>query len=257
MSNKFSILNFFFSKLFFKHLFLSLCAVIFFLLSILFYLKIYTNHNNNIVLPSFIGENISDVDSLINSLSLRYLIIDSIYDRNKLPGEIITQDPLPGISVKENRRIYLSIIAENQQKITMPNLIDLTHRSAIEKINSIGFQVGELSYIPNIAKNAVLKRLVNNSNAIIGNDYPVGTKIDLVLGNGLSQTKVELPYLIDLSYNDAELALQLNSLNIGIAVFNTDVLDSNNAIVYKQKPSFKENRFIKLGTDIDIFLKNP
>ena len=126
MSNKFSILNFFFSKLFFKHLFLSLCAVIFFLLFVLFYLKIYTNHNNNIVLPSFIGENISDVDSLINSLSLRYLIIDSIYDRNKLPGEIITQDPLPGISVKENRRIYLSIIAENQQKITMPNLIDLT-----------------------------------------------------------------------------------------------------------------------------------
>ena len=227
------------------------------LLGVLFYLKLYTNHNNTIELPDYTGVYIDDVDSLLKEQSLRYVVIDSIFNKEKEPGSIIDQDPKPGIHVKENRRIYLTIIAKKRQQIAMPYLIDLTHRSAIAKLKGLGLVVGDLSYVPNLAKNAVLKQKVGGKEVEAGEYLPIGTKVDLVLGNGLSEVQVELPFLEGLTYEDAELVLQLSSLNIGLAVFDASVTDSSRAVVYRQRPVAREGRLIKLGRPVDIFLREP
>ena len=256
MRNKISWIKFIFSRLFLKQVTLAMFCVIITLLLALLYLNIYTKHNENILLPDYTGKHIDYVDSLIDAESLRYIIIDSIFNKHKKPGTVIHQDPSFGIGVKENRRIYLSIVAKHQQKIIMPSLIDLTHRSAIEKIQSLGFEVGALSYVPNLAKNGVLKQKINGVDAIIGKEYPVGTEIDLILGNGLSNVEVELPILNGLTYEEAGIVLKLNSLNIGMVIFDTDVLDTVTAIIYDQRPTWKEGRMIRLGRPVDVFLKN-
>ena len=225
------------------------------LLGVLFYLKLYTNHNNTIELPDYTGVYIDDVDSLLKEQCLRYVVIDSIFNKEKEPGSIIDQDPKPGIHVKENRRIYLTIISKKRQKISMPYLIDLTHRSAIAKLKGLGLVVGDLTYVPNLAKNAVLKQKVAGEEVEAGEHILIGTKVDLVLGNGLSEVQVELPFLEGLTYEDAELVLQLNSLNIGLAIFDASVTDSSKAVVYRQRPVAREGRLIKLGRPVDIFLR--
>ena len=247
--------KFLFSKTFFKQILIISVFVLVLLLVVLFYLKIYTNHNNTIELSDYTGVYVDDVDSLFKEQSLRYIVIDSIYNKEKPPGSIIDQDPKPGTHVKENRRIYLTTIAKKRKKILMPYLIDLTHRSAIAKLKAHGLMVGDLSYVPNLAKNAVLKQKVDGKEIKTGEHIPVGTKVDLVLGNGLSELKVELPLLEGLTYEDAELVLQLNSLNIGLAVFDANVTDSSKAIVYRQRPSAIEGKLIKLGRPVDIFLR--
>ena len=183
------------------------------------------------------------------------MVIDSIFNKEKEPGSIIDQDPKPGIHVKENRRIYLTIISKKRQKISMPYLIDLTHRSAIAKLKGLGLVVGDLTYVPNLAKNAVLKQKVAGEEVEAGEHILIGTKVDLVLGNGLSEVQVELPFLEGLTYEDAELVLQLNSLNIGLAIFDASVTDSSKAVVYRQRPVAREGRLIKLGRPVDIFLR--
>ena len=104
-------------------------------------------------------------------------------------------------------------------------------------------------------KNAVLKQKVNGRTVELGALFPVGTKVDLVLGNGLSDLKVEVPQLEGLNYEDAQLVLQMSSLNIGLAVFDSSVKDSSLAVVYRQRPVAREGRMINLGRNVDIFLK--
>ena len=103
----------------------------------------------------------------------------------------------------------------------------------------------------------MLKQKVGGKTIEAGEYLPAGTKVDLVLGNGLSEVQVELPFLEGLTYEDAELVLQLNSLNIGLAVFDASVTDSSKAVVYRQRPLAREGRLIKLGRPVDIFLKEP
>ena len=137
----------------------------------------------------------------------------------------------------------------------MPNLVDLSLRRAIVQLNSLGLIVGELNYVPDMAKNAVLNQKVDGNDIKNGSLLPVGTRVDLVLGNGLSDVQVDLPMLEGLTFEDAQLVLQMSSLNIGIAVFDAAVKDSSTAIVYRQRPVAKEGRMINLGRPVDIFLK--
>lgn len=250
-----SWIRFFFSKKFYKHLTFSVTTVLLLLFVVLLSLRFYTHHNDAVPLDNFTGISIDSMPAIMEANKLRYVVIDSIFNETKTPGSIIEQDPKPGTKVKENRRIYLTIIAKRKKEVALPNLIDLTLRRAIVKLNSLGLEVGELTYVPDMAKNAVLKQKVNGADIPSGTLFPVGTKVDLVLGNGLSDVKVELPHLEGLSYEDAQLVLQMSSLNIGLAVFDSSVKDSSAAIVYRQRPVAKEGRMINLGRNVDIFLK--
>ena len=50
--------------------------------------------------------------------------------------------------------------------------------------------------------------------------------------------------------------IKSNSLNLGTEFFNTDILDSSLAIVYKQLPESNNNRKVKIGSSIDLFYKD-
>ena len=65
------------------------------------YLSIYTNHDDFILVPELYDIEISSLDSLVYSYGLRYEIIDSIFDKSKLKGVVVNQDPLPNTKVKE------------------------------------------------------------------------------------------------------------------------------------------------------------
>ena len=46
-------------------------------------------------------------------------------------------------------------------------------------------------------------------------------------------------------------------MNIGLAVFDANVTDSSNAVVYRQRPIHRKGRLINLGRPVDIFLREP
>lgn len=247
--------KFFMGKLFYKHLFLSVLFVLSIVFLILFFLKLYTRHDKLIELPDFKVYQISEVDSIFDELSLRYIVIDSIYNDNLLPQSIVDQDPKPGSFVKENRRVYFTVVSKNKKRVKVPNLIDLTLRRATSKLLNSGLSLGELKYVPDMAKNAVLKQMFEGNEIKEGEILPAGSKIDLEIGDGLSDVVVELPDLTGLTLEDAELVLKMRSLKIGLALFNEDVIDSSTAIIYNQIPSISDLEVINLGRNIDVYLK--
>ena len=81
--------------------------------------------------------------------------------------------------------------------------------------------------------------------------------MNLVVGRGLSEEYVIVPNLIDLNRVAAHIVLNSSSLNIGTEIYDENCIDSLNAVIYKQTPSYLNENELKLGSTIDIYFKNP
>ena len=252
-----SWLRFFISKLFFKNVFYSFSVAVLLVVFIWYFLRSYTRHDQLLELPDLKGLTISEADSVLTLKSLNFVVIDSVFSLELPPLTVIEQNPLAGNFVKENRRIYLTIISKNKKQVQMPNLIDLTLRRALSKLNTIGLKVGEMIFVPDVAKNVVLKQEANGQVVESGSLLTIGSSVDLTVGDGLSDVMVEMPNLNGLTLEDATILLQMQSINLGMVSFDTRVKDSANAVIYRQRPSFDENPLINLGMNVDIYLKNP
>lgn len=249
-------LKFLLTKIFIKNFLYSISFVIVLILSVLIFLRFYTRHDKLTELPNLYSLDIYEADSVLKSKSLNYVIIDSVFNLDIPPLSVIDQNPKAGSFVKENRRIYLTIVSKKKKEVQIPNLVDLTLRRAVSKLNSIGLSAGNLSFVPDMAKNVVLKQSVNGEEVESGTLLTVGSSVDLVIGNGLSDVMVNLPNLNGLTKEDAEILLQMNSINLGLVLYDENVSDSSSAVVYRQRPIATENKMINLGRNVDIYLKS-
>lgn len=242
-------------KIFYKNLFYAGVTLILLFVLWLKYLDIYTNHNDYISVPDFKNVHIADLDSIFELYSLRYVIIDSVFDNTQARGLVVGQDPWPNTNVKENRKIYLTITSIKTRKINFPDVFDLTLRQAVRELQKNGFGIGDLEYQSDIATNKVLAYKLNGIPIEIGQELYYGAIIDLVVAQGISDEIVLIPNLIGLSRIEANIILKSTSLNIGLEYFNNDVLDSNAAVIYKQFPEVDENNKINIGSTIDLYFK--
>jgi len=242
-------------KKLYKNVFLAGVVLILLFVGWLKYLAIYTNHDDFILIPELYDIEISSLDSLANTHGLRYEIIDSIFDKSKSKGVVINQDPLPNTKVKENRKIYLTINSLQTRKVYFPDIFDLTLRQAVRKLNKNGLEVGNLTYRSDIAINKILSYKVNGIIIEIGQELYHGTTVDLIVGKGLSNEKILVPNLIGLLRAEANVILKSTSLNIGLEYFNTAVVDSNSAIIYKQYPSYIDGKELSIGSPLDLYFE--
>ena len=97
------------SKLFLKNLAIAIVVVILFFTGISIFLSKYTRHGEYIVLQNLGNKKLADVEDLLKSEELNYIIIDSVYVENSPPGLVVNQNPYSGAHVKRGRNIYLYI----------------------------------------------------------------------------------------------------------------------------------------------------
>ena len=239
----------------YKQIIFAFCAMFLCFFLWLKYIDIYTHHDEHIVLPNFYGVHIQDLDSVCQELDLRYIIIDSVFNKKEEKGIILEQDPRIGTNVKENRRIYFTINALQNKVITFPYITDLSLRQTVRKLESLGLVVGELEYKPDLAKNVVLNQKVNGIQIKEGQELFLGTIVDLVIGSGLSDKTTSIPNLLGLNLQKAQTEIKVASLNLGAVIFDEGIIDSTNAMVYKQNPKLNDKIKVKLGTSIDIYLQ--
>lgn len=249
------MLRIFKENILFRNLLLASITLLLLFVVWLKYLDLYTNHNNFIKVPDFDGIHITELDSLVDILDLRYIIIDSIFDKSKQKGVVVNQDPFPNTDVKKNRRIYLTINSIQSRQVSFPDVFDLTLRQAVRKLKSYGLEVGKLEYRSNIATNKVLDFKINGISIEIGQQLYHGTVVDLEVGRGLSYKKVAIPNLVGLSRNEANIILKSNSLNLGLEYFNSDVIDSNTSIIYRQYPEAVDENKVSVGSSLDLYFE--
>ncbi len=239
----------------------SLLIIIFYVAIVtitLWSLNAYTRHNQYIKLPSFMGKTEPEIKKLCKEYNLRYVITDSIYDNTAKPGAVVEQIPKPGVNVKENRKIFITINAIGPEKVNMPDLTGISVREATMVADIYGLKIGNLKFVPDIAKNNTLKQLYNGKEIQPGTPIPKGSVIDLVVGTGISNEKTYVPCLFGLTYEQAQQKLTEAALNVGAVMYDNTVKtnkDSAMAVVYKQYPTFSpQGTQLNLGYAVDIWL---
>lgn len=248
--------NFFRSKLFLIQVGIALVTTIALVWITLLSLGWYTHHGEELKVPDLYGMSLEEADVKINTDHLRYTIYDSIYNSDFAPGTVLDQRPFAGAIVKRKRNIFLTINSMKPEQVRFPNLVDNSFRQAYELLITNGFKIGKLEYAENQFFNLVLFPKYMGDTIHAGSMIDKGATVDLVLGKG-SNLGIIAPNLLGKSAEQAKEKINLSNLNLGKVKFDqtiTNHLDSIQAKVWKQTPAFNENRRIKVGSNINIWL---
>lgn len=248
-------IKFIFSRHFWKHLMYMAILSVFLIFFTMMALGTYTRHGESITVPDLENLTLKQVEKQLTSKGLRYAVIDSSYSKEKLPGAILDQNPKGGAKVKENRRIYLTINAITPPSVKIPKIINSSRRNAHELLKSIGLDVGQESYIPDMARDAVLDIKLNGSSVAEGTGVPKGTKVDLILGSGTSAiNRVDVPDVVGKTFKQAKIVINAYDLNVGAVIPQGTITNREHAKVYKQSPVSGDGAMTTVGSPIDLWI---
>ena len=140
-----SVFKFLFSKTFLIQLGLAILAAVIIIFLLLKWLNVTTNHNEFVVVPAVTEMSFDQAKTKLDELDLNIEILDTANFNPKYPPfAVIEQVPVAGKNVKEGRRIYLTINPSGYRKVSVPNIIQYTRRTAESTLRAVGFEVGQV-----------------------------------------------------------------------------------------------------------------
>ncbi len=144
-----------------------------------------TNHGDEITVPNLSKLSELQVEEKLDALNLSYEIIDTVDYKSDFPKlSVVQQEPVPGSKVKGGRTIYIKINADTYKMVVVPDLVEKTYRQAVPTLKAVGLQEGEITYVPYLGKDMVMKMMANGKEIKAGTKILKNSKIDLVLGDG-------------------------------------------------------------------------
>lgn len=217
-----------------------------------------TNHGSSDSVPSVIGKSFDEASRQLSKAGFEIEIQDSIYVDTIPPLAVIKQVPEADELVKENRTVYLTINRAIPPEIEMPNLIGYSFRNAEMTLKNAGLRIGDTTFKPDFAKNSVLEQRYDGNIISPGTKLRMGSKISLVLGDGVGNTEFAVPLIVGLTYSEAKILLEANGLAVG-AVVAPGITDTLSAYIGKQNPERwdyeKHIQHIRTGQTMDIWLQ--
>jgi beta-lactam-binding protein with PASTA domain len=198
-------------------------------------LSFITGHGAEAKVPKLEGLSFNQAQIALEKAGFE-VQIDSTYSTEVPALTVIRQQPEPGEIVKPGRTIFITINKINPPLTPMPNLNGLSLRSATMILMNSKLVLGDTSFTPDIAKGAILEQWYEGRKISPGELIAQGSKISLVIGDGLGNTIFDVPDIVGMNYLEAVATLSANNLNF-TAVANGAITDTSTAIVYMQMPS--------------------
>lgn len=248
-------------------------AIVIGLIIIFFYIYLpsTTRHGETVTVPNLEGMSLDQMDEFLKKRHLNYEVSDSNYTSKYPPLAILTHYPEAGAYVKENRKIYLTVNSKQPKSVKMPDLIDGSLKNAELRLKSFGLRRGEIKYVPDLAVNAVLEQLFEGEPIKPKTDILKGSKIDLVVGDGLGRRVFSVPRFIGLPIDEADFSIKGSGLNTGSVIIK--IIDEEKLIelvelakeleidtatiiesgyVFQQRPEIGND--IRLGQQVDLWV---
>lgn len=244
------------TRLFARHFILSVILTVVMISVILSMLKWYTHHGEAYKVPSLVGLTPEQIEQLTTIDNFEVEVIDSVFDSRQPKGTVLIQEPTAGSMVKKNRTIYLTTVSVLPERIKMPNLVDLTLRQAKSTIETYGLRLGKVTYVPDIAVNAVLAQYFKGREVNAGFDLLKGSVIDLKVGEEAGSGQYPVPFVIGKTREEAEALLNRYYFVIGDETYE-DGANSETALVYSQNPQADKNSLLNAGQPVNLVFRDP
>lgn len=218
-----------------------------------------TNHGKETKVPELVGKSLEVAIKNLKNQGFT-VEVDSTYQSYKNPMEVLFQEPSAGAIAKIGRTVFLTVNKRSIPKINMPNLVNLSFRNAILTMQSYRLVMGDTIYRPDVAAGAVLEQQINGQIVKPGTPIPYGSRISLVIGEGLTEER-EVPNLIGATWANAKSTIESMGFTHNV-LWDGTITDSMSAIVYQQTPEaineldFKNTLLVGDLMDLRI-MQNP
>jgi beta-lactam-binding protein with PASTA domain len=244
------------TKVFLRHLTISVVLSAVIIAFVLSMLKWYTHHGESVTVPTLIGLSPEQIGQLETIENFEVIVVDSVFDARQPKGTVIIQDPLPGSNVKRQRKIYLTTVALLPEQVSMPGLVDLTLRQASATLETYDLILGGISYVPDIAANAVLAQFYKGREITPGTPILKGSVISLRVGQSMGNGRFQIPFLLGKTRAEAMQILDRYYLTPGEEVFENDA-DPETARVFSQSPDFARGLMVNAGQPVSLVYRDP
>lgn len=239
-----------------KHVLIHLAVILAITTGLLYYffgvyLPNTTNKGVTVTVPKLEGRSYDGLESYLDQYHLRYEVNDSTFDSDFPPLTVMKQYPKPGSLVKEDRKIFISLNASNPPKVRMPRLIDSSVKNANLVLKSFGLELGEITYKPDLAANAVLAQLYKGDSIPEGREIAKGSKIDLVVGDGRGAASFEVPNVMGMDAEEAEFAIVGGGFKMGEIQYETADGKTPNTVLRQVPPAGVK---ASIGEKIDLWV---
>lgn len=225
-----------------------------------------TRHGQSIAVPNVTGQSVEAASQKITAAGLQPIVLDSVY-YDSLPAlSVVSQTPNANARVKDGRIVYITINRAIAPTVDMPDLTGYSLSSASLLLKSFGLKLGKYSYTASTVRDAVVKQQIGDSAIAAGAKVPMGTIVDLVIGDGSGSEMMTVPNLVGMQVAEAKDYLSSMKCEIGNITPNIDVAIADSGYIYKQNPSPQTDDStghggvvrMKVGGTIDIWIsKSP
>src|SRR3954471_15623699 len=127
-----------------------------------------TKHNEYQKVPSVVGKSYDEAVQILKAADLEATIQDSVYEDTARALEVMRQSPDADALVKSDRTIYLTINRAVPPLVEIPDLRGFSLKSAQLYLQNLGLKIGDTTYVPDIAKNAVKDQKFNGNSIAPG-----------------------------------------------------------------------------------------
>ena len=204
-------------------------AVFAFLLAFLWAFLSFGNFwsNSTVDVPNVVGKQLSVATRLLEERHLR--VSSSEVTNSDVPaGQVISQSPEAGESVKEQRMVHL-VVSKGAGDITIPNLQGMSFDQAREKLKALGLSIGKISYTSDTSKD---DGVVISQGLQAGGKASKGATVDITI-NQTKSTTVEIPNIVGMTIKEAKEALG----NLGLSISKISGSNEDSAVVTAVSPA--------------------
>lgn len=153
-------------------------------LGVIVALNVYTHHGESIAIPDVRHKTFADAQHILNDAGLTVVVSDTGYVKSLAPDCVLEQSPVPGVHVKADHVVYLTINAPESPSITLPDIIDnCSLREAMAKLTAMGFRLTQPHFVPG-EKDWVTGVLAGGRRLRTGDKVSVDTPVTIEAGNG-------------------------------------------------------------------------
>ncbi|MCQ2296255.1 MAG: PASTA domain-containing protein [Bacteroidales bacterium] len=234
-----------------KHLLYMLAVSFGILLLAFLFIKIVARQGKEYELPDFRDLPLEQVKD-DNPHHFKYVIIDSIYDADKEGGLVLQQDPIPGTMVKSHRKVYIVVTAFAPSDVVLPELSNMSVRSAVSALEAAGLRCGKLRFVDSPYRNVVLESSCKGKLVYAGETMGAGAVVDLTVGRGDNAKGTRVPFVIGQVVSKARRGILSASLNVGEEHFE-GVSNRSKAVCYRLSPDYTGVTRYPLGTYVNLW----